>query len=57
MEAAGETSYGLAKKSHVPRPTIDRKIGGGAPFNVDELEAIAKALGLVWTDLTREDAA
>lgn len=57
MEAAGETSYGLAKKSYVPRPTIDRKLGGGAPFNVDELEAIADALGIEWTDLMRKDAA
>lgn len=57
MEATGETSYGLAKKSHVPRPTIDRKLGGGAPFNLDELEAIANALGVAWVDLCKDAAA
>lgn len=56
MEAAGETTYSLAKKSHVPRQTIDRKLGGGAAFNLDELEAIADALGVDWTDLTGDAA-
>lgn len=56
MEEAGETTYGLAKKSHVPRQTIDRKLGGGAAFNLDELEAIANALGVAWTDLCKDAA-
>ncbi len=56
MEAAGETTYSLAKKSHVPRPTIDRKLGGGAPFNTDELEAIAGALGINWLEMCGDAA-
>lgn len=56
MEAAGETTYGLAKKSHVPRQTIDRKLAGGAPFNLDEIEAIANALGVSWLDLCGDAA-
>lgn len=56
MEAAGETTYSLSKKSHVPRQTIDRKLGGGAPFNLDELQAIADALGIKWTELTKAAA-
>lgn len=56
MEAAGETTYSLAKKSHVPRQTIDRKLGGGGPFNMDEIGAIADALGINWTELMKDAA-
>lgn len=56
MEAAGETTYGLAKKSHVPRQTIDRKLGGGAAFNVAELDAIGRALGVSWLEFCKDAA-
>lgn len=58
MEAAGETTYGLAKTSLVPRQTIDRKLAGATPgFNLDEIQAIADALGIDWVDLMCKDAA
>lgn len=57
MDAASETRLGLSEKTGIPRPTLNRSLDGHRPFNTDELEAIAKALGLDVEDVARPGAA
>lgn len=51
LEAAGETAATIAPKALIPRPTLLRRLAGVSPFNVDELDRIAAALGVSATDL------
>lgn len=44
MKDAGESRLGLAEKTGIARPTLNRSLDGHRPFNTDELGAIAKAL-------------
>lgn len=57
MEAADETAYGLAQKTLIPKVTLQRKLAGGSSFTIDELDAIASALGVTPADLLRGVAA
>lgn len=57
MEAADETAYGLAQKALIPKVTLLRKLACGGAFTVDELDAVARALGVTVADLFSEDAA
>jgi len=57
MEVADETTYGLAQKTLIPKSTLLRKLGGGASFTVDELDAIATALKVDVAELVRGVAA
>lgn len=57
MEAKGENPNSLAAKTRIPRVTILRKLDCAAAFNVDELDAIAIALGTTAEHLVRKDAA
>lgn len=45
MQEAGESRLGLAEKAGIARPTLNRSLDGHRPFNTDELDNIAKALG------------
>lgn len=59
IKAAGETTLGIARKTHIPRTTLLRRLDGVTPFNLDELYAIATTLKVPVVDLmvTDEDAA
>jgi hypothetical protein len=46
IEAAGETKLGVAEKTGIPRSTLLRRLDRVTPFNTDELDAIAKLLGI-----------
>ena len=43
----------LSDKTNIPRSTLKRSLAGSRPFNVEELNSIAEALGLSLTDLVR----
>lgn len=57
MEAKGENPNSLAMKTGIPRVTLLRKLSGTSAFNVDELDALAEALGVAASSLVRKDAA
>lgn len=46
MKDAGESRLSLAEKAGIARPTLNRSLDGHRPFNTDELDQIAKALGV-----------
>lgn len=57
MEAKGENPNSLATKTGIPRVTLLRKLSGTSAFNVDELDALAEALGVAASSLVRKGAA
>lgn len=46
IEGAGETTLGIASKTHIPRTTLLRRLEGLSAFKIDELGLIANALGV-----------
>lgn len=46
ITAVGETQLGVSEKTGIPRSTLMRRLSGVTPFNTDELDAIARALGV-----------
>jgi lambda repressor-like predicted transcriptional regulator len=57
MKETGESRLGLAEKTGIARPTLNRSLDGHRPFNTDELSAIAKALNIPLADLVQGVAA
>lgn len=43
----------LSERTSIPRSTLKRSLAGNRPFNVEELQAVADALGTGITDLVR----
>ena len=56
MDAKGITQVDLARDANIPRATLQRRMAG-APFTIDELERIAKALGVEVVTLVKGAAA
>lgn len=44
--AAGESQTSVSRKSGIPYTTLQNKIHGDRPFNVEDLRKIARALGI-----------
>ena len=42
----GMTRLELSEASGIPRPTLYRRLDGHVPFDIDELERVANALGV-----------
>lgn len=57
MKASGESRLGLAEKTGIARPTLNRSLDGHRPFNTDELGRIAKALDVALYELVHPRAA
>lgn len=47
----GTTVVWLCQKTGIPRATMTRRLGGNSPFNLNELDRIATALGVPVGDL------
>jgi predicted transcriptional regulator len=45
IDDSGESHNAIAKAASVPYATLDRKLKGVTPFNVSELNRIARATG------------
>jgi transcriptional regulator with XRE-family HTH domain len=50
LDSRGWTHQRLADASQIPLSVLDRKLQGKLPIGVDELDAIANALGVVLVD-------
>lgn len=48
---AGLSEVVLADATNIPRSTLKRRLSGASPFTVEELDAIATALGVSIVDL------
>ncbi|MDD7541213.1 MAG: helix-turn-helix transcriptional regulator [Mobiluncus porci] len=46
MEESGVSILELSEQAGIPRTTLYRKLSGFYPFDLDELERIARALGV-----------
>lgn len=46
-----ETKTSVARSTLIPRTTLERKLRGGAPFNIHELAEIADFLEIDFADL------
>lgn len=57
MKAAGESRLGLAEKTGIARPTLNRSLDGHRAFNTDELGRIARALDVDIVQLVHPKAA
>lgn len=57
MEAADVSQNGLSEATHIPRPTLRRRLAGASSFTVEELILIADALGVSMTSLLGLEAA
>lgn len=57
IDLAGHTPFSIAEATGIPRTTLNRRLLGASPFNTEELDAIALALGTNVTDLLMEEAA
>jgi transcriptional regulator with XRE-family HTH domain len=51
LEQRGMSGRQLARETGIPQPSLSRKLRGAAPLDVDDLEAIAGALGIPVADL------
>lgn len=51
MRAVGMTTLGLAEATSIPRSTLQRRLRTGAGFEIQELFAIADALGTTVKEL------
>lgn len=51
MEEQGLSVKSLSEKTHIPRTTLARRLAGGSPFTLNELDAIAAQLGQTASDL------
>lgn len=57
MKESGVSRNALADKTGIPRPTLNRSLDGHRPLNTDEIDAIARALGVSLGDLVGPVAA
>lgn len=57
IRAARETPNSIALATGIPRTTLNRRLMGASPFNVSELDAIARVLGIDASDFLQKDAA
>lgn len=51
LEQRGMSGRQLARATGISQPSLSRKLRGTAPIDVDDLEAIAGALGVTVADL------
>jgi hypothetical protein len=51
VKASGIPEYTVAKLAGIPNTTFGRRLDGINPWNVDEIEAVAKAIGVDPNDL------
>lgn len=57
MEQKSLTEKGLADVTGIPRTTLRRRLTGNSSFTLNELDAIARYLGLPLVDLLADEAA
>lgn len=52
LKAGGYSEKAMAEATGIPRVTLRRRLSGTSPFNVSELDAIARTLGIPIRNLT-----
>lgn len=52
IKAGGYSQQAMANETGIPRVTLRRRLSGASPFNVSELDAIARTLGIPTKELT-----
>lgn len=57
IKESGVTTVWLCAETGIPRSTMQRRLSGHSPFNLNELDVIAKALRLPVTALLPQAAA
>lgn len=57
MKAGDWSEKALAEETGIPRVTLRRRLSGASPFNVAEIAAVARGLGVTTADLTGGRAA
>lgn len=57
IRAAGLTQLSVCERTGIDRVTLWRRLSGRRPFDLDQLDAIAKALGVSVRELVGEERA